>query len=61
MSLQYLRDILDDLKARFGTALSPPSFQLSRQLNALDDLDKKLIRKKILGEINNFYFLYQQL
>lgn len=48
--LQYLRDILDELKVRFTSPAAPSSFKLRLQLSALGDVERRLIRKKILGE-----------
>lgn len=47
--LQFLRDILMDLQSRFGNKFCSPSFQLKRQLTALNNTEKQLIKKKVLG------------
>lgn len=51
MELQYLRNILEDLRHRFGLKYSPNEVSLKRQLLVLNSMEKQLIRKKVLGKI----------
>jgi hypothetical protein len=48
--MDYLRDLLEDLKWRFINKYSANDLQLRRQLLVLDQFEKRLIKKKILGE-----------
>lgn len=59
MELNYLRNIVTDLLRRCDTNYCPNPYQLKRQLFVLKDLEKKLIKKKVLGKIEsrrNIYF-----
>lgn len=48
--MNFLVDILEDLKSRFESKFTTNDFQLKRQLSVLDEFEKMLIRKKILGK-----------
>lgn len=55
MELQYLRNILEDLRYRFGLKYSPNEVRLKRQLLVLKSMEKKLIRKKVLGNFKVYF------
>lgn len=50
MELQYLKNILEDLKSRFELKHSPSDLSLRRQLQVLNRMEAQLIRKKVLGD-----------
>ena len=52
MELSYLHDILEDLKRRFESKFTKNDFQLKRELSMLNNFEKQLLRKKILGKIS---------
>ena len=49
--MDFLREIIEDLKYRFENKCTVDDFQLKRQLKVLNQFEKQLIRKKILRKI----------